>query len=114
MFLLYRGDFEGDMYEDTTVMDNDNSDDYEDMSSDFDEDGDDFNENDERLKMFSKEETKSRFTEYSMSSSVIRRNENLSYLDDTFEQVRFFLYSCILHQELVVVLFYFWLITLIT
>ncbi|KAI5696634.1 hypothetical protein M8J76_009604 [Diaphorina citri] len=81
------GDFEGDMYEDTTVMDNDNSDDYEDMSSDFDEDGDDFNENDERLKMFSKEETKSRFTEYSMSSSVIRRNENLSYLDDTFEQM---------------------------
>lgn len=32
------------------------------------------------------EETKSRFTEYSMSSSVIRRNEQLSLLDDRFEQ----------------------------
>lgn len=33
------------------------------------------------------EETKSRFTDYSMSSSIIRRNENLQLLDDQFEQV---------------------------
>jgi len=32
-------------------------------------------------------ETKSRFTDYSMSSSVIRRNEQLTLLDERFEQV---------------------------
>ncbi|CAD7088232.1 unnamed protein product [Hermetia illucens] len=35
---------------------------------------------------FSDEETKSRFTEYSMSSSVIRRNEQLNLLDERFEK----------------------------
>lgn len=35
---------------------------------------------------FDKEETKSRFTEYSMSSSVIRRNAQLTLLDDRFEK----------------------------
>lgn len=35
---------------------------------------------------FDNDETKSRFTEYSMSSSVIRRNEQLSLLDDRFEK----------------------------
>lgn len=35
---------------------------------------------------FSEEETKSRFTSYSMTSSVIRRNEHLSHLDDRFEK----------------------------
>lgn len=33
------------------------------------------------------EETKSRFTEYSLTSSVMRRNEQLSLLDDRFEKV---------------------------
>ena len=33
------------------------------------------------------EETKSRFTNYSMSSSVIRRNDGLTLLDDRFEKV---------------------------
>lgn len=37
--------------------------------------------------MFKDEETKSRFTEYSMSSSVIRRNEQLKLLDDKFERM---------------------------
>ncbi|XP_043270771.1 protein LTV1 homolog [Venturia canescens] len=36
---------------------------------------------------FRDEETKSRFTEYSMSSSVIRRNEQLTLLDDKFERL---------------------------
>ncbi|KAI4501605.1 hypothetical protein M0802_003482 [Mischocyttarus mexicanus] len=36
---------------------------------------------------FMDEETKSRFTEYSMSSSVMRRNEQLSLLDEKFEQM---------------------------
>ncbi|XP_043525037.1 protein LTV1 homolog isoform X2 [Frieseomelitta varia] len=37
--------------------------------------------------IFWEEETKSRFTEYSMSSSVIRRNEQLTLLDDKFEKM---------------------------
>ncbi|XP_078037900.1 LTV1 ribosome biogenesis factor [Augochlora pura] len=36
---------------------------------------------------FREEETKSRFTEYSMSSSVMRRNEQLTLLDDKFEKM---------------------------
>lgn len=36
---------------------------------------------------FDEEETKSKFTEYSMSSSVIPRSENLALLDDRFEKV---------------------------
>lgn len=36
---------------------------------------------------FTDEETKSHFTNYSMSSSVIRRNDQLTLLDDCFEEV---------------------------
>lgn len=36
--------------------------------------------------LFMDEETKSRFTEYSLSSSVMRRNEQLTLLDDRFEK----------------------------
>ncbi len=36
---------------------------------------------------FMNEETKSRFTNYSMTSSVIRRNEGLTLVDDRFEKV---------------------------
>lgn len=36
---------------------------------------------------FTDEETRSRFTEYSMTSSVMRRNEQLTLLDDRFEKV---------------------------
>lgn len=39
-----------------------------------------------RFPHFDDEETKSRFTEYSMSSSVIRRNQQLELLDDRFEK----------------------------
>ncbi|XP_057700544.1 protein LTV1 homolog isoform X1 [Corythoichthys intestinalis] len=35
---------------------------------------------------FDEEETRTRFTEYSMTSSVMRRNEQLSLLDDRFEK----------------------------
>lgn len=48
--------------------------------------GDDFG-SDDREKMFMDEETKSRFTNYSMSSSVIKRNDGLTLLDDRFEKV---------------------------
>lgn len=50
-------------------------------SDDFDAD---FQYGDNR---FMDEETKSRFTNYSMSSSVIRRNEGLTLLDDRFEKL---------------------------
>lgn len=54
----------------------------------------DFSDNEEEgddkfgpmINTFDKDETKSRFTEYSMTSSVIRRNEQLSLLDDRFEK----------------------------
>ncbi|NXN94323.1 LTV1 protein, partial [Rhinopomastus cyanomelas] len=36
--------------------------------------------------LFMKEETRSRFTEYSMTSSVMRRNEQLTLLDERFEK----------------------------
>jgi hypothetical protein len=35
------------------------------------------------------EETKTQFTNYSVSSSVMRRNEGLTLLDDRFEKVNF-------------------------
>ena len=38
---------------------------------------------------FWEEETKSRFTEYSLTSSVMRRNEQLTLHDERFEKVRF-------------------------
>lgn len=38
--------------------------------------------------LFMQEETRSRFTEYSMTSSVMRRNEQLTLLDDRFEKVK--------------------------
>jgi len=76
------------------------SDEEEEAAEDQDFDSDNLNESDSaeneseimdrlaplmRNKRFDDEETKSRFTEYSMSSSVIRRNEQLSLLDDRFE-----------------------------
>ena len=45
---------------------------------------------DDGQKSFTMEETKSRFTDYSMSSSVIRRNNQLTLLDDRFENVSYF------------------------
>lgn len=74
-------------------------DEEEDGENDMDFDSDNLNDDDEnedelmdrlaplmRKSRFDEEETKSRFTEYSMSSSVIRRNEQLSLLDDRFEK----------------------------
>jgi len=62
----------------------DNNDDYE--SYDSDEALDDVPSLEGGFSNFSDEETKSKFTSYSMSSSVIRRNEGLSTLDDKFEK----------------------------
>lgn len=41
---------------------------------------------------FKEEETKSRFTEYSMSSSIMRRNEQLTLLDNKFEKVYIYVF----------------------
>lgn len=80
------GDFEDGDYSDY-------DDDDDDIDSDFN-DGDEEDEDGDRLgplrgrrmPNFDDDDTKSRFTEYSMSSSVIRRNEQLSLLDDRFEK----------------------------
>ncbi|XP_077461008.1 protein LTV1 homolog [Stigmatopora argus] len=64
--------------------DDDSWEDTDDDSSEFDSEGDFSGEVQEFP--FDDEETKSRFTEYSMTSSVMRRNEQLSLLDDRFEK----------------------------
>lgn len=77
------------------VFDGDDEDgEYSDIDSDFDGEGDSDDELRDALgplrnrdfSGFDNEETKSRFTEYSISSSVIRRNEQLALLDDRFEK----------------------------
>lgn len=65
--------------------------DSDNLMSDEDDDEDDMELRDRlaplmRERRFDEEETKSRFTEYSMSSSVIRRNEQLTLLDDRFDK----------------------------
>merc|ERR1719469_1841633 len=64
----------------------DGSDNSEDYDSDF---GGGRSEDDDEvpsLKSFMGEETGTKFTNYSMSSSIIRRNAGLSTLDDQFEK----------------------------
>lgn len=73
-----RGDEDDDEWEDT------------DEEDEFDSEGEVSGEDDDgggREFLFMDEETKSRFTEYSLTSSVMRRNEQLSLLDDRFEKV---------------------------
>ncbi|KAG8260660.1 Protein ltv1 [Homalodisca vitripennis] len=71
----------------------DEDEDYEDMSGE-DEDtvssrmgGRSEDELDDDLASLDQEETKSRFTEFSMSSSVVPRNDQLTLLDDRFEKM---------------------------
>lgn len=74
--------------------DDDDDDEWEDTDEegDFDSEGmfsgDEDMEGDGRCQefLFMNEETRSRFTEYSMTSSVMRRNEQLTLLDDRFEK----------------------------
>ncbi|KAM3930807.1 protein LTV1 homolog isoform 1-T1 [Leptodactylus fuscus] len=60
------------------------------QEGDFDSDGPFSDEEgkggDGPMFMFMEEETKSRFSQYSMSSSVMRRNEQLTLLDERFEK----------------------------
>uniref|UniRef100_A0A3B5LX23 Protein LTV1 homolog n=1 Tax=Xiphophorus couchianus TaxID=32473 RepID=A0A3B5LX23_9TELE len=72
----------------------DDDDEWEDTDEEGDFDSDGGFSGDEHLEggghdgefLFVNEETKSRFTEYSLTSSVMRRNEQLSLLDDRFEK----------------------------
>ncbi|RZC36037.1 LTV1 -like, partial [Asbolus verrucosus] len=58
------------------------------MESDFGSEGlDEVGSLPDSQQSFNDEETKSRFTSYSMTSSVIRRNEQLTLLDDRFEKM---------------------------
>lgn len=69
--------------------DDDDGDEWEDTDEegDFDSEGGFSDEGGRgREFLFMDEETKSRFTEYSMTSSVMRRNDQLSLLDDRFEK----------------------------
>ncbi|XP_068177297.1 protein LTV1 homolog [Antennarius striatus] len=68
-------DDDGDEWEDTD--EECNSEDGLSIDEDIDEDGE---------FLFMDEETKSRFTEYSLTSSVMRRNDQLTLLDDRFEK----------------------------
>lgn len=72
-------DDDDDEWEDTE--DEDQEQDY-DSEGGLSEDG----EGGRREFMFADCETKSRFTEYSLTSSVMRRNEQLTLLDDRFEK----------------------------
>uniref|UniRef100_A0A3Q3XFG3 Protein LTV1 homolog n=1 Tax=Mola mola TaxID=94237 RepID=A0A3Q3XFG3_MOLML len=73
------------------IGDEDDDDEWEDTDEedDFDSEGGFSSEedaDDSGQFLFADEETKSRFTEYSLTSSVMRRNEQLSLLDDRFEK----------------------------
>ena len=75
--------------EEDSEDDDEDEDSEEESGEDFDSDelddiDDDYND-DQRT--YNSEETKSRFTSYSLTSSVIRRTEGLSLLDDRFEKV---------------------------
>lgn len=60
----------------------------DDYREDYEDDSDDGRfENNSECQSVKEFETKSRFSNYSMSSSVIRRNEKLQYLDDHFEKI---------------------------
>nr|CAG4637137.1 EOG090X08PQ [Ceriodaphnia reticulata]SVE73027.1 EOG090X08PQ [Ceriodaphnia reticulata] len=66
------------------------SDEDDEGSSEGDEENDvlcDMRSDSDRLSADFNDDNKSRFTEYSMTSSVIRRNAQLSLLDDRFEQL---------------------------
>ncbi|XP_034999059.2 protein LTV1 homolog [Hippoglossus stenolepis] len=73
---------------DTKGDKDDDEDEWEDTDEDGDCDSEGGSSGDGRGRefLFMDEETKSRFTEYSMTSSVMRRNEQLSLLDDRFEK----------------------------
>uniref|UniRef100_A0A8C0J4G6 Protein LTV1 homolog n=1 Tax=Chelonoidis abingdonii TaxID=106734 RepID=A0A8C0J4G6_CHEAB len=84
-----KGDCKGEDYE-WEDMDDDDGKDNNGSDEDYDSEGplSDVEGVSEEMKefLFMQEETKSRFTAYSMTSSVMRRNEQLTLLDERFEK----------------------------
>lgn len=64
---------------------------YEDLSDNEDTYSGGGRSEDDSVHSLDLEDTKSRFTEFSMSSSVVPRNDQLTLLDDRFEKVLNFL-----------------------
>lgn len=91
--------FEGDVDDDDDEWEDTDEEGDFDSEGGFsdDEDVEDGGRNREFL--FMDEETKSRFTEYSLTSSVMRRNEQLTLLDDRFEKVKFYSVSLALSDS---------------
>ncbi|XP_071387728.1 protein LTV1 homolog isoform X2 [Centroberyx affinis] len=90
-FIIKANDVKGAVDMEGGDNDEDDDDEWEDTDSEgqFDSDGGlsgDEEGGGRREFLFMDEETKSRFTEYSLTSSVMRRNEQLSLLDDRFEK----------------------------
>lgn len=86
-FFLYRGEDDGEEYEtdeDGSWMDGSDADTDDQNSSDM---GDNVPSL-KGMRMKNEDMKSSRFTEYSMSSSVMKRNDQLTLLDDRFEQVQ--------------------------
>ncbi|XP_067398460.1 protein LTV1 homolog [Emydura macquarii macquarii] len=92
-----KGEWKGEDYRGSDTEDEDEWEDMDDdgkdnngSDEDYDSEGplsDDEGVNGELKEfLFMQEETKSRFTEYSMTSSVMRRNEQLTLLDERFEK----------------------------
>lgn len=71
-----------------SVFDLSDDDEWETDEEDDEEDHDSTDDEGSQEFMFGDCETKTRFTEYSMTSSVMRRNEQLTLLDDCFEKVK--------------------------
>lgn len=67
----------------------DEEEEYEDLSNESSLSGLSEDEMNDSVHSLDLEETKSRFTEFSMSSSVVPRNDQLTLLDDRFERVRY-------------------------
>ncbi|XP_045455717.1 protein LTV1 homolog [Melitaea cinxia] len=87
---LAMGDEGSDIESDEEGSRSGNDDSDKAFASDLDSDDDSDQSQERRPKMPSwgeKDDTKSRFSQYSMSSSVIRRNEGLSLLDNRFEKM---------------------------
>ncbi|CAH1738181.1 unnamed protein product [Aphis gossypii] len=82
-------DPDNELEDDFVVMANQpGSDDDIDELEDINEESDDYDsEAYDDVGSLNNDDTKSRFTDYSMSSSIIRRNENLKLIDDQFEQL---------------------------
>lgn len=87
-----RNENEGDDDEWEDVDDDDEEDSDDSQDDDFDSEGplsDDESRGEDGLMkefLFMQEETKSRFSQYSMSSSVMKRNDQLTLLDERFEK----------------------------